>query len=58
MSASIQDGTRFRDFAFAAGDLMVTTDASGRYRFDDLLAAGEAQKKATKAAKTSAPKKA
>ena len=30
MSVTTEDGTRFRDFAFAAGDLMVTTDASGR----------------------------
>lgn len=30
MSASTENGTRFRDFAFAAADLMVATDASGR----------------------------
>lgn len=30
MSATTEDGTRFRDYAFAAGDLMVATDAGGR----------------------------
>jgi EAL domain-containing protein (putative c-di-GMP-specific phosphodiesterase class I) len=30
MSASTENGTRYRDFAFAAADLMVSTDAGGR----------------------------
>jgi EAL domain-containing protein (putative c-di-GMP-specific phosphodiesterase class I) len=30
MSASTENGTRYRDFAFAAADLMVATDAGGR----------------------------
>ena len=30
MSATTENGTRFRDFAFAAADLMVAADASGR----------------------------
>ena len=30
MSASTENGTRFREFAFAAADLLVATDAGGR----------------------------